>query len=84
MSFASELKEELSKISNHNNECCKLAELAGYLITNCHVAKEDGKFILKMVTESASAIRRVYNAFKNIYGIEPITNVEKAQVDGSS
>ena len=84
MSFASELKEELSKISNHNNECCKLAELAGYLITNCHVAKEDGKFILKMVTESASAIRRVYNAFKNIYGIEPITNVEKAQVEGSS
>ena len=75
MSFSSELKEELSKISNHKNECCKLSELAGYLITNCNVVKENGEFILKMTTESSSAIRRVYNAFKNLYNIEPITNV---------
>ena len=46
MSFSSELKEELSKISNHKNECCKLAELAGYLITNCNVVKENGEFII--------------------------------------
>ena len=75
MSFSSELKEELSKISNHNDESCKLAELAGYLITNCNVVKENGEFILKMTTENSSAIRRVYNAFKNLYDIEPITNV---------
>ena len=75
MSFSSELKEELSKISNHKNECCKLSELAGYLITNCNVVKENGEFILKMTTENSSAIRRVYNAFKNLYDIEPITNV---------
>ena len=75
MSFSSELKEELSKISNHKNECCKLAELAGYLITNCNVVKVNGEFILKMTTESSSAIRRVYNAFKNLYDIEPITNI---------
>lgn len=81
MSFSSELKEELSKISNHKNECCKLAELAGYLITNCNVVKENGEFILKMTTESSSAIRRVYNAFKNLYNIEPITNVTKQVVD---
>lgn len=75
MSFSSELKEELSKISNHKNECCKLSELAGYLITNCNVVKENGEFILKMTTENSSAIRRVYNAFKNLYDIEPVTNV---------
>ena len=75
MSFSSELKEELSKISNHKNECCKLSELAGYLITNCNVVKENGEFILKMTTENSSAIRRVYNAFKNLYNIEPVTNV---------
>lgn len=81
MSFSSELKEELSKISNHNNECCKMAELAGYLITNCNVVKENGEFILKMTTENSSAIKRVYNAFKKIYGIEPTTNVTRETVD---
>lgn len=28
MSFSSELKEELSKVSTKNNECCKLSELS--------------------------------------------------------
>ena len=84
MSFSSELKEELSKLSNHNNECCKLSELTGYLITNCNVVKENGEFVLKMTTENISAIRRVYNAFKNIYGIEPTTNVEKNQLQGGT
>ncbi len=81
MSFSSELKEELSKISNHNNECCKMAELAGYLITNCNVVKENGEFILRMTTENSSAIKRVYNAFKKIYEIEPITNVTRETTD---
>ncbi len=81
MSFSSELKEELSKVSNHNNDCCNLAELAGYLITNCNVVKEDGKFILKMTTENSSAIRRVYNAFKKIYSIEPITNITSQTIN---
>ena len=47
LSFSSELKEELTKINNKNNECCKLAELAGYLITNCNIVKNNEKFILK-------------------------------------
>ena len=79
MSFSSELKEELSKVSNHNNYCCMLAELAGYLITNCNIEKENGKYILKMTTESASAIRRVYNALKKIYGIIAHTNIENVE-----
>ena len=53
MSFSSEVKEELSKISNKNKECCKLSELAGYLITNCNIARSNGAFVLKMTTESA-------------------------------
>lgn len=81
MSFSSELKEELSKISNHNNECCKLSELAGYLITNCNVVKEKGEFVLKMTTENLSAIKRVYNALKKIYDIEPVTNIAKEKIE---
>lgn len=79
LSFSSEIKEELSKVSNHNNECCKLSELAGYLITNCNIVRENDKFVLKMVTSSSSAIRRVYNAFKKIYGVIADTNIEKEE-----
>ena len=77
MSFSSDVKEELSKISNKNKECCKLSELAGYLITNCNIARINGDFVLKMTTESESAIRRVYNAFRSLYNVTPITNIEK-------
>lgn len=77
MSFSSDVKEELSKISNKNKECCKLSELAGYLITNCNIARINGDFVLKMTTESESAIRRVYNAFRTLYNVTPITNIEK-------
>ncbi len=79
MSFSSELKDELTKISTHNGECCKLAELTGYLITNCNLVKERNKFILRMATESSSSIRRVYSAFKRLYNITPITNIEKEE-----
>ena len=77
MSFSSDVKEELSKISNKNKECCKLSELAGYLITNCNIARSNGDFVLKMTTESESAIRRVYNTFRSLYDVTPITNIEK-------
>lgn len=76
LSFSSEVKDELTKISNHNNECCKLAELAGYLITNCNIVRENSQFILKMTTESSSSIRRMYNAFRKLYDVTPITNIE--------
>lgn len=77
LSFSSILKEELTKVSTYNNECCKLAELAGYLISNCNIVKNKDNFILKMTTESASSIKRVYNALKKIYKVEAITNIDK-------
>lgn len=77
MSFSSELKEELSKISTKNKECCRLSELAGYLITNCNISRDNGEFVLKMITESTSAIRRVYNAFRVLYDVTPVTNIDQ-------
>lgn len=79
MSFSSELKEELTKVSTHNNECCKMAELAGYLITNCNIVKVNNKFVLKMVTSNSSSIRRMYSAFRRLYDVTPVTNIEKEQ-----
>lgn len=80
MSFSSDLKEELAKVSVHSNECCKLAELAGCMIANCNVVRIKNKFVLRMVTESSSSIRRMYNAFKKLYDVTPITNIEKEKL----
>lgn len=77
MSFSSELKEELSKVSTKNDNNAKLAELSGYLITNCVIAKVDNEFVLKMTTENSASIRRVYNAFRSLYNVIPTTNIDE-------
>ena len=76
MSFSSDLKEELCRVINHD-ECCMMAELTGFLITNCNIVKENNEFTLRMSTENSSAIRRVYTYFKKIYDVTPISNIEK-------
>jgi DNA-binding protein WhiA len=77
MSFSSDIKEELSRVSVHNSKCCQMAELTGYLITNCNIVKESDEFILRMSTENATVIRRVFNIFKSLFNIIPITDIEK-------
>lgn len=76
MSFSSEIKEELTKFVNKDDNC-KLAELAGFMITNCIVTKEKDEFVLRMSTENASTIRRIYNSFKALYEVIADTNIEK-------
>ena len=53
-----------------------LLNCRGYLITNCTISRVDDDFVLKMVTENNASIRRVCNAFKNLYGIIPVTNID--------
>lgn len=77
MSFSSDLKEDLAKVNAHSDECCKLAELAGCIISNFNVVRLKNKFVLRMVTENASSVRRMYNAFKKLYGVTATTNIER-------
>lgn len=37
-----------------------------------------------MVTENSSSIRRVYNAFRTLYGVTPITNIEEKNTEKDS
>ena len=76
MSFSSEIKEELTKVVN-KEEICKLAELTGFMVTNCIVTKEGEEFILRMSTENASAIKKVYHFFKTFYDVTADTNIKK-------
>ena len=82
MSFSSNVKEELTRIVI-KDENQRLAELVGFLITNCIVVREDKEFILKMATENEFAIRRVYTFLKTHYGIIAKSNVERPKIPGA-
>lgn len=78
MSFSSDIKEELTKVVNKDDNY-KMAELIGFMIANCTITKEGNEFILKMSTENASAIKKAYNSFKTFYGIVANTNIKKEE-----
>jgi DNA-binding protein WhiA len=76
MSFSTDVKAELTKISSKGKKQ-SIAELIGFMITNCTVTLEDGKYILKMSTENEYAIRRVYTFLKAYFDITAKSNVER-------
>ena len=82
MSFSSDVKEELTRIII-KDKGQRLAELVGFLITNCIVVREDREFILKMATENEFAIRRIYTILKTHYGIIAKSNVERPKIPGA-
>ncbi len=82
MTFSGQIKEELGKIA-FKDESQRLAELAGFLISNCTIQRENGEFILKMCSENELAIRRIYTAFKVCYNIIGNSNIERPKILGS-
>jgi len=82
MTFSGQIKDELTKIVVKDDNQ-KLAELAGFLISNCTVQRENGEFILKMCSENEFTIRRMYTTFKTCYGIMGKSNVEKPKIPGA-
>jgi len=77
MSFSKEIKDELNKIIIKDDKI-KKSELAGFMIANCTIGKEEENYSLKMSSESETTIRRIYSNFKNYYGITAKSNIEKA------
>ena len=71
MSFSSDVKEELSKLSNLANKACVKAEMYGYLCTT-NVSKERG--CIKFSTESEYNINRFSKLLNNL-------NVFKYNID---
>ncbi len=71
MSFSSDVKEELSKLSNLANKSCVKAEMYGYLSTT-NVSKERG--CIKFSTESEYNINRFSKLLNNL-------NVFKYNID---
>ncbi len=63
MSFSSEIKEELSKISNFKNTQILEAELFGYILTGNVTQKENG---IEIITENEFNIERIYKILFNL------------------
>lgn len=65
MSFASEIKKELTSISNNN--CCNLAELAAIIRMNGVLSLSKLGNTLDVQTENAAIARRIYTLAKSVY-----------------
>ena len=82
MSFSSEIKDELTKIVNKDDDQ-RISEFIGFMLVNASVTRENGKFILRMNSESEYTIRRIFSILKTNYGIISKTNIERPKIPGA-
>ncbi|MGO1922662.1 MAG: DNA-binding protein WhiA [Jeotgalicoccus sp.] len=68
MSFASEMKNELTRIEV--DECCMKSELSALIKMNGAVSYFDGQWVINVQTENAAIARRIFSLIKNVYRIE--------------
>lgn len=68
MSFASEMKNELTRIEV--DECCMKSELSALIKMNGAVSFFDGQWVINVQTENAAIARRIFTLIKKIYKIE--------------
>ncbi|RDW15706.1 DNA-binding protein WhiA [Oceanobacillus chungangensis] len=66
MSFASEIKKELTAIEV--DECCLRAELAALIRMNGAISFSSRNYTLDVQTENAAIARRIYTLIKECYG----------------
>jgi cell division protein WhiA len=65
MSFASDIKKELTKVETDN--CCVEAELAALIRMNGSLSFSSRQYVLDVQTENAAIARRMYSLIKRLY-----------------
>ncbi|WP_407270724.1 DNA-binding protein WhiA [Radiobacillus sp. PE A8.2] len=65
MSFASEIKKELTNIPNES--CCAQSELAALIRMNGALSLSRQDYVLDIQTENAAIARRIYTLLKSLY-----------------
>lgn len=65
LSFASDIKKELTKISNE--PCCSQSELAALIRMNGAISFSRQEYVLDVQTENAAIARRIYTLIKSLY-----------------
>ncbi|QDP41235.1 DNA-binding protein WhiA [Radiobacillus deserti] len=67
MSFASDIKKELTNVSN--KPCCAKAELAALVRMNGAISLARQDYLLDVQTENAAIARRIYTLIKTAYSL---------------
>ncbi|ENH96011.1 hypothetical protein J416_13074 [Gracilibacillus halophilus YIM-C55.5] len=65
MSFAADIKKELTKIED--DDCCQNAELAALIRMNGAISLSRQRYVLDVQTENAAIARRIYTLIKSMY-----------------
>ncbi|TDM14704.1 DNA-binding protein WhiA [Macrococcus bovicus] len=68
MSFASEMKNELTRIEA--DDCCSKAELAALIRMNGNLSISNREWVINVQSENAAIARRVFSLIKKIFGVE--------------
>ncbi|WP_099159916.1 DNA-binding protein WhiA [Virgibacillus ndiopensis] len=68
MSFASEIKKELTSVQL--DECCIRAELAALVRMNGAISVSRQDYLLDVQTENAAIARRIYTLIKSLYSFQ--------------
>ncbi|KAA1042470.1 DNA-binding protein WhiA [Macrococcus equipercicus] len=68
MSFASEMKNELTRIEA--DDCCNKAELAALIRMNGNLSISNREWVINVQSENAAIARRVFSLIKKIFGVE--------------
>ncbi|TDM03694.1 DNA-binding protein WhiA [Macrococcus carouselicus] len=68
MSFASEMKNELTRIEA--DDCCHKAELAALIRMNGNLSISNREWVINVQSENAAIARRVFTLIKKIFGVE--------------
>lgn len=76
MSFSSEVKEELARLTSGARHC-KIAELAGILNFCGEVREEKGSYLVKVHTENVSVAKRFFTLLKDTFHIHGELQVKR-------
>ena len=69
MSFASDIKKELTNLPL-DNECCAKAELSAIIRMNGSISFTNKRIVVDVQTENAAIARRIYSLIKMLYEAE--------------
>lgn len=68
MSFASEMKNELTRIEV--DTCCMKSELSALIKMNGALSQSNGQWVINIQTENAAIARRIFSLIRTTYGVE--------------
>lgn len=68
MSFASEMKNELTRVEV--DDCCKKSELSALIKMSGALSTFDEQWVIEIQTENAAIARRIFSIIRSIYKVE--------------